>query len=556
MKSNTQKIALIALYSSLALSLVLVGCTKPADKADKSDTSGNKSATTSPASEEATPVRVTEARRDRVQQRIPVTGSIAATDSVDITPQISARITYIAAREGASVTAGQVVVRQETRDLETQKAQVTAQLAQSNAQRAAALAQRQQAEAGLASQQALLQSAESRLKQSQTQAKLGGTQDSTAVQDAEEQVKSAKTSLEIARRPQRAEEIEISESGVRQAQANYEKAVSDRKRYEDLLKEGAVSESVAEQYRTTERVVREQLNSAKAQREISLKGGREQQIRQAEIAVQRSQTALNLAKSNTGQKNIRSQDIESAQASVAQARAGVAQALSTRASANASIAQAGAGIQASQSALNLAKDQEAKATIVAPLSGLISARKAEVGQIAAPGSPLLTIVALGNVFFEAQVPETTFSSLQTGMPVTVNVDAVPQKAFNGRITKLYPNGNATSRTFTIRVEVPNNAGTLRPGMFARGSVIAAERQGVLVSKDALVTDEKGDFIVFVAQNGKAVRRAVKLGIESDANVEIREGVQAGEQVITVGQNGLKDGGKITVQEPAVRTAKL
>jgi multidrug efflux pump subunit AcrA (membrane-fusion protein) len=559
MKANIkyQNIALTLLLGSLAL---LAGCGKPEDNAKKPEgdaSGGGKAAATTPASAEATPVRVADATTGQVRQTIPVTGSIAATESVDITPQVSAKITYIAAREGASVSAGQVLVRQETRDLETGRAQASAGLAQTTAQRASAISQKQQAQAQLESQRALLNSALSRLKQVQTQAKLGGTQDNTAVQDAEEQVKSAKANLELAKRPQRPEEIQIVESSVAQAEANYEKAVADRKRYDDLFKEGAVAASVAEQYRTSEKVVREQLNSAKAQRDMALKGGRSEQISQAQIAVQRAEWGLKLAKSNTGQKNVRSQEIESAQAAVAQARAGVAQAESALTTATSSIAQASAGMQASQSALNLANDQQGKATIVAPISGLISARRAEVGQIAAPGSPLLTIVALNTVFFEAQVPDTAFSGLQVGMPVEVSVDALANKAFSGRIAKLYPNGNATSRTFTVRIEVPNSAGTLRPGMFARGSVIASQRQGVLVAKDALVTDEKGAFLVFVAEGDKAVKRPVKLGFENGPNIEIREGVKSGEKVVVVGQNGLKDGGKIAVQEAKTqRTAQL
>jgi hypothetical protein len=87
-------------------------------------------------------------------------------------------------------------------------------------------------------------------------------------------------------------------------------------------------------------------------------------------------------------------------------------------------------------------------------------------------------------------------------------------------------------------------------------VVATERQGVLIAKDALVTDEKGNFIVFVAKDNQAVRRAVKLGIETDKMVEILEGVQVGEKVIVVGQNGLKDGGKIAVQDATKQVAQL
>jgi RND family efflux transporter MFP subunit len=279
--------------------------------------------------------------------------------------------------------------------------------------------------------------------------------------------------------------------------------------------------------------------------------------------VQRAEWGVRLAKSNTGQGVVRSSEIQNAEAGVAQAKAGIAQAQSARNTATAAIAQASAGIQSAQAtirsataAAQLARDNVTKTAIPSPIAGIIATRRAEVGQMAAPGGTLLTVVALNNMFFEAQVSETAFTLLRPGMPVEVTVDAQAGKSFGGRVARLYPTGDANSRAFRVRVEVPNASGTLRPGMFARGTVVLEQRRGVVVSKDAVVEDESGQRVVYVVgADKKATKRPVKIGVQTTTTTEILEGVEQGEFVITTGQGGVKNGTPVSVQEEKKRVAE-
>ena len=512
----------LILATAVSLSL-LAGCA-PQKKADEKKPEAAAAA--------GTPVRVASAQQKEVVKGISVTGSMAATETVELAAKVSARVRFIVAREGEPVRKGQLVVQQDTSDYDTQ-------VRSSDATIKSAEAAIKNSQATIQSAQASYQNALVKLDQTRTNLKLTDTQSDAGVKDAEQQLASAKAQLEIAKKPQRTQEVSVAENGVAQAQANYDRAVSDRKRYENLVREGAAAQITLDQYTTQERVAKATLDSAKSQLELAQIGGRDESVRQAQTAVARAESGLRLAKSNTQQNDVRKDDIKAAQAGVSQAKAALGQAQAGLSSAQAQLAQARAGLASAQ-------QQVANTRIYSPIDGIVSKRAAEVGQLAGPSSPLLTVVALDMVFFEAQVPETEIEKVKLGMPVEVKVDALPGKSFAGQVDKLYPTGSTASRNFVVRVAVPNLARSLRPGMFARGSVVLERRRGVVVSKDALVKSEDGAFAVYVAKGNLAEQRKVTLGVTTAETAEIRSGVSAGEQVIVVGQTALRDGATIRV----------
>ena len=515
----------IAATLSIAL---LAGC---GPKPDAKPTGGGAAPLTDVAAT-VTPVRVVSARTQEVLLDLKVTGSVAAGESVELAAKVSARVIFVAAREGEAVRKGQLVVTQDTADY-------TTQVRSSQAQIQSAEAGIKNALAGIDNAKASYQSALAKLAQAQTNLKLTGTQSDAGVKDAEQQLASAKAQLEIAKKPQRTQEVSVAENAVAQAQANHERAVSDRKRYQSLVKEGAAAPITLDQYINQEKVAKAALDSAKSQLELARIGGRDESVRQAETSVARAEWAVRLANSNTQQVDVRQDDIKAAQAGVTQAKAAMSQANASLASAQAQLAQARAGLASAQ-------QQVANTNIYSSLDGIVAKRSAEVGQLAGPSTSLLTIVALDTVYFEAQVPETQIAQVKLGMPVTVAIDALPAKSFTGRVAKLYPTGSTSSRTFIVRVEVANTSRTLRPGMFARGSVVLEKRRGVVVPKDALVKSDEGDFALFVVKAGIAQQRKVTLGVITAETAEIREGVQAGEQIVVTGQNSLSDGKKVRV----------
>ncbi len=221
--------------------------------------------------------------------------------------------------------------------------------------------------------------------------------------------------------------------------------------------------------------------------------------------------------------------------------------------ARAALNQARAGVAQARANLLAARQRVDDGTVSAPIDGIIAKRSTEPGQMASPSASALTLVSLDTVYFEAQVPEIDLSSVRLGMPVEVQLDAYKGRTFSGRIAKLYPTGSTSSRSFTVRVAVPNEAGALRPGMFARGQVVQEKRSGVVVPKDAVIRTDSGP-VVFVAEGNKAVKRPIEPGLSTAEILEVKKGVSAGEKIVVTGQSGLRDGAPLQIIETKAQTA--
>ncbi|MDX1933328.1 MAG: efflux RND transporter periplasmic adaptor subunit [Capsulimonadales bacterium] len=512
------------------LGLVTAGCAKKAEE------TGAKAPGNTPAqnaANTAVPVDVAAVRTLTVSRNVEVTGSLAALQSVALTPKVNQRVVRVVGREGAPVRAGEIVVQQDTTDLLRQLQQAEANLAS--------------ARANLSSAQANARAASVRVSQARTNANVQVTTSWAGVRDAEEQLRSAQANLALTRNPQRSQEVTVAENNVKQAQANFDKARTDRERYEALVKEGAAAQITLDQYVTQEKVARAALDSAQQQLEIAREGGRAEQIRTAETQVARAQANLRQAKANQQQVTVRQDDVRAAQATLAQA--------------NAAAEQAAAAVRQQEATVALSRQAVDDAAIRSPIDGVISERRIEPGQIAAPGTTVVTVVSLDTVFFEAQVPETDVRFVRQGQTVEVRLDAFPRKAFNGTISRVYPTGSQTSRIFNARVEIRNTENQLRPGLFARGEIVAERRDAVTVPVEAVVTDPIGSLDateaqaalentrVYVVANGVAQERKVTQGLISGDGKRVEvTGVREGEQVVVGGQRGLKDGAKVTIHQ--------
>src|SRR5262249_12790913 len=153
--------------------------------------------------------------------------------------------------------------------------------------------------------------------------------------------------------------------------------------------------------------------------------------------------------------------------------------------------------------------------------------------------------ALDSIYFDAQLSETQYAEVRIGMPVNVSVDALPGRTFRGTVTKIYPVASSTARSFTVRISLFNERNALRPQMFARGKIVLATHpRAILVPRDAVLDLNGTSGRAFVAAQNIAQERPVKIGFSDLQRIEITSGVNAGEQVITVGQAQLQNGDKI------------
>jgi HlyD family secretion protein len=183
--------------------------------------------------------------------------------------------------------------------------------------------------------------------------------------------------------------------------------------------------------------------------------------------------------------------------------------------------------------------------IVAPVDGIILARNAEVGQIAASGGPaLFQIEDGGQVEMIGQIAEQDLASLEVGQSAAVYLigDARP---FEGHIWLLGATIDPQSRLGEVRIALtPNSA--LRPGAFARGTVTLARAQRPVLPQTAVMADGSGSYVYVVGRGDQVQRRAVRVGSVVPAGVVIAEGLTGKERVVAIDGGFLHSGEKVNV----------
>jgi HlyD family secretion protein len=186
----------------------------------------------------------------------------------------------------------------------------------------------------------------------------------------------------------------------------------------------------------------------------------------------------------------------------------------------------------------------ANTNIISPVNGYVSKRTVDPGAFVSQNAPVVDVVDISTVRMVANVVEKDLKELQTGNATRVEVDAFPGEVFSGRIARVSPVLDPATRTAQIEIEIPNPAGRLKPGMYARVSVTTSTRKEALVVPATAVVDLGGRRGVFTPLNDTAVFRALEVGTEQGAIVEVLGGLTEGDVVITTGSSALRDGDRI------------
>ncbi|MEQ1757446.1 MAG: efflux RND transporter periplasmic adaptor subunit [Vicinamibacterales bacterium] len=201
----------------------------------------------------------------------------------------------------------------------------------------------------------------------------------------------------------------------------------------------------------------------------------------------------------------------------------------------------------SQARLDELKITLANTNILAPVDGFVARRAVDPGAFVGQNAPVVDVVDIRRVRLVVNVVEKDLKQIRVGDQALVNVDAFPGETFSGRIARVAPVLDATTRTSPIELEIPNPGYRLKPGMYARVSITTNNKQDALVVPAASVVDINGRRGVYLAsETGTALFRAVRVGLEEDQRMEILEGLVEGDTVITTGAAGLTDGARFTI----------
>lgn len=182
-----------------------------------------------------------------------------------------------------------------------------------------------------------------------------------------------------------------------------------------------------------------------------------------------------------------------------------------------------------------------------PVTGVVTVRNYDPGDLHGMGGAILTVEQIDRVKVQVNISEAYFPQVKVGMPVEIKLDVYPDEVFEGKVSLIHPTVDATTRTFTTEITIPNGASKLRPGMFCRVAVNFGEKDQVIVP-DVAVQKQAGsnERFGFVVENGVARRRTLNVGRQIGNNVVILSGFNAGETIVIAGGQKLLDGTEVDV----------
>ena len=185
--------------------------------------------------------------------------------------------------------------------------------------------------------------------------------------------------------------------------------------------------------------------------------------------------------------------------------------------------------------------------LVAPISGVVTARNYDSGDMYSSVNPILTIEQTNPVKVMVNISEIYYKQVFKGMPVDIQLDAYEDETFYGKVTIVYPTIDQATHTFLVEVTISNPGQKVRPGMFARATVNFGDKNHVLVPDEALVKQiGAGDRYVYVYKGGKVSYNKVELGKHIGTKYEILSGVNPGDEVVIAGQSRLANGKEVEV----------
>ncbi|MGC8666934.1 MAG: efflux RND transporter periplasmic adaptor subunit [Chthonomonadales bacterium] len=464
-------------------------------------------------------------QRRTIEVLVPCPGTLVPSQgaSARVAPPFAGRVKAVFVREGDRVAAGQVLAELESRTLAAQSRSASAALA---------AAERQAQEASLAARAAAadhataVEAAKIALKAAKLDRDAGIQQARIALDAAEADLRKLKSGA----RPQ---EIAQAEQAVLQAEANRDRAAQEARRTKNLYAKGIDSRRQMEDADTALRVAQAALESARQQEALLKAGNRPEDIQAAELRVQSAREALAQARA-AGDAHV-----AQAEAALQQAQQGAAQVAVKEADARAFQAL----VMQKQADLAAAGASAGYARLTSPVSGIVTRRFLNPGDMADPNTPVLEVMARRSLDLVCSASPDAASKLRVGMLARVHAPGDTPKTAVGRVISV---GQVDPQTnlLAVRITLEHPDGNWRAGAFATADVVTEVHRAALVVPARAVIQRGGRDVVFVvAPDGTAHVRPVSVGARNGDWIEV-SGVTPGDKVITVGQYELADGAKV------------
>lgn len=471
------------------------------------------------------------------------TGTIDAQKSVDVKSRVSGRLARLLVHEGDIVTEGQLVAIIDPKETALKVDQDRAVLsgAQSGADRSALELQQR-----IRTNRAALESAKVRVGQLEAEMKAQPTLTRAAIDQAQTGLDAALQDRALLVTTSQPNAKTTAQSNVDEAQANFDAAKSDFDRQTELLAKGYVSRKGVESARLQFEVARVHLQAARealsrTDRQFELERAKSDQL------IAQSRAALRSAKANAVQDQVKRQDYLSALADLDRARA----ALEDTQILGKSRDQSMATVRQFNSALSDSVRQLGETDIRAPMSGIVTKKLAEVGDLIiglsgfSQGTPILRVEDRSGMLVKLDVNEIDVARMTKGMTSKIAVDALPDQSYEGAVTKIAPSSKNSGTTaaptsadpvvkYEVEIKFSRSDPNLRAGMSAKCSLDVWRRQNVLqVPIEFLGTEGKNHFVMLAPAKpgGKPTQVSVEVGKATGSATEIVGGVTEGAKLV-------------------------
>lgn len=468
----------------------------------------------------AVEMAMAEVRAVDVTVAAPGTLAAAQGRSARIAPVTAGKVDAVLVKEGDRVAQGQVLVALDARPAR----------AQANGAAAAAAASDAQAlEAGTAAK-AAEKDQKSAVRLAALSLGAARLDRNASVQQAESAYQQAATDLKKTKAGPRTQEIAQADQAVRQAKSTRDRAATELDRVTFLNGKGIVPRRQLEDAKTALEVADSALESAKQQAAMAHEGSRPEDVRAADLRLSAAKDALIAAQASGDAK------VRQAEAALTQAEEAGLQVTVKRQEA---IAMKATAAQKRQD-LAAAQASAAYTLLRSPISGIVTKRTVNPGDIADPATAAIEIANTHTLDLVANLPADDGSKVRPGMPAHVTS---ADQMVNGRVISA---GQVDPQTnlMTVRIAVDNPLSRLKAGAFAVAAIVLrVDHSAIIVPKQAVVSRE-GKSVVYTVKDGVAHEDQVTLGPEHGDTVEILNGLKRGDTVIRVGQYELADGAKV------------
>jgi HlyD family secretion protein len=488
-----------------------------------------------PRGGQSVPVKVVQVVASDITRVIAVTGTVNARAEVEVYPKQAGELIELRVDKGDKVKAGQILGRIESIQFEIQVKQAQAEMENVKA------AYEKNESVAYVNAETSFKQAKSNLERLQAAMKQAEVELQLQTKQADSQIKKAQADLRIAEARLEAIVSGARAQDIEQVQMRRDNTKRDLDRLTTLLKDEIISKDQVEASQLQYEIYSAQLS-------LLVEGARPEDIEVLKAQMEAEKANLESAQDNRMQIDIKRANLESAKAQVENAQAALEEVEARRNAATwkKELAQAEALLNRAQAALELSQQRLDETVIKAPISGVIVQRFWDKGDTASLNQPFVTIVEVDVVRVAAKVPGRDLAAIQVGASADIKPDAYPGEKFSGKVVFISPAIDRSSQTGEIEVEVPNPNHKLKPGMFARVELMAAEHKNVVVIPSDALLKKGEEAYVYIVNDGTAHKKTVGVGISDGIRTELLSGLAVGESLIIAGQHSLGDGMSVTI----------